>query len=423
MSQGPLLQLLAVGSQDLYLINNPQVSFWRSVYRRHTNFAFDDISQTLQGTCDFGRKITAQVTRNGDLISNGFIRFDLPALTPNAGSTVAWTRHLGHNIFQYLTLEIGGGTIETTYGTLMNVWAQLTIPEDKRDGYAALIGDISALTTQDTAIPPASLFVPLPFFFCSNPGLALPVVALMYHDIRINMQLRNVGDLVISGDGNALGYTPSLTNMDLSLRYVFLEGAERKVFSQASHEYLIATWQWGGEETANTSSYRQKLSFSHPTQELVWCFLPEANILNNANRWSDYTMSGSSDQWYQGSDVLNTARILLNTTERVSVQPAAYYNLLIPFWHHTRVPAKEGIYVYSFALNPEQHQPSGSCNFSRLENVSLDFSLNTGTSNVRIYTYARSFNIFRVISGMGGSEISQESRGQKSITPATLQVM
>jgi len=393
--------MLAVGQQDIYLTTNPQVSFFRTVYRRHSPFALESLLQTINGTSDWSRTITATMSRNGDLLASGYLNVKLPALTAATGSTIAWCRHLGEALIKEMSLDIGGAIIDTWISHMVHIWAELTIPEDKRKGYAQLIGDIEELTTQDTAIPAAELNIPLPFFFCQAWGQALPIVSLLFHEVRINFKFAAFNEVVITGNGAPIVNPPSIVDVQLYMTYVYLDGVERKVFSQTSHEYLVQLFQYTGLESVASPNPKIKLTFAHPAKEIIYAALPNVNFENGKNRIFDYTDSGSSTNYYNGNDPVITAKLLLNTTERISERSSAFFSVLQPFWHHTRCPAR-GIGVYSFALNPEALQPSGSCNFSRLENVSLNFTLSTGTAPVTLIIFARVYNILRVVSGMAG---------------------
>ncbi|KAI8822603.1 large eukaryotic DNA virus major capsid protein-domain-containing protein [Fimicolochytrium jonesii] len=191
----------------------------------------------------------------------------------------------------------------------------------------------------------------------------------MFHEVRINFQLATFNELVITGNGIPIANPPSLVNVDLFMTYVYLDGVERKVFAQSSHEYLVQLWQYTGTESVASSNPKIKLTFAHPAKEIIYPASKVANVDNYANRHFDYTDSGTSGDHYNGNDPVVSAKLLLNTTERLSERSSAFFSTLQPYWHHTRCPAR-GIGLYSFALNPEALQPSGSCNFSRLENVS-----------------------------------------------------
>lgn len=375
------------------------------VYRRHTNFAMESMEQTFTGNADFGRKVSCLVSRNGDLIHKAYLQIDLPALTSNAGQTVAWTRNIGHVILDEVSVEIGGAIIDRHYGVWFTIFNELTQTAEKEDGYNVMIGNTATLTTQAATIPATSVYVPLIFWWNLNSTLALPLIALMYHDVKINISFRPASECYITSNNVALTTTPSLNNVALFIDYIFLDAPERRMFSQMNHEYLITQIQAGGVESYSNSGIKQKLNFSHPTKELVWVIQPDANVVGGANRWADFTDNGTGPSPYAGNDPLVDARIQLNTHDRISQRKAAYFNLIQPFNHHTRIPAT-GIYVYSFALEPEKHQPSGSINMSRIEGVNLLMNLSTGTSPVRVNSFAVNYNVLRITSGMGGVAFS-----------------
>lgn len=178
MSSGGLLQLVAFGAQDAYISGTPQITFFRVVYRRHTNFAMESMAQTFTGTADFGRKVSCLVARNGDLIHKAYLQVDLPTLTPNGGQTCAWTRNIGHVLLEEVNVEIGGTIIDRHYGMWFTIYNELTQASEKEDGYKVMIGDTATLTTQsNTPIAGATLLIPLIFWFNRNPGLALPLIA------------------------------------------------------------------------------------------------------------------------------------------------------------------------------------------------------------------------------------------------------
>ncbi len=398
MSSGGLLQLVAYGAQDGYISNDPQISFWRIVYRRHTNFAMESLEQSFTGSLDFQRKATCLIARNGDLIHKAYLQIELPPLVANPGQTVAWTRNIGHVIIDDISVEIGGGVIDKHYGMWYTIYNELTQVAEKEDAYNVMIGNTKALTDQAATIPAATLYVPLIFWFCKSPGLALPLIALLYHDVKLHVQFRSAVECYITSDNIPLSVTPQLSNVSLYLDYIFLDSAERRMFSQANHEYLIETLQTNGAESYSNAAIRQKLGFSHPTKELIWVVQPDANVVGGANRWTDFTDSGVGPNPYAGNNPMADARIQLNTHDRISQRKAAYFNLVQPYFHHTRCPAT-GIFCYSFALSPENHQPSGSINMSRIEGVNIMMTLTTGTSPVRVYPFAISYNILRITSG------------------------
>lgn len=400
MSSGGLLQLVAYGAQDIYLTNNPQITFFQMVYRRHTNFSMDSMAQTFNGTVDFGRKATVSVARNGDLIYRTYLELELPALARvNNAGTVTWTRNIGQVILDEFYIDIGGSTIDKHYGIWLSIWNELTQTAEKEDTYLAMIGSTTTLTPTNpgSTIPAATVYVPLIFWFNRNPGLALPLIALMYHEVKFTFQFRPASQCIITNDGNPTdGGWPSLQGATLYIDYIFLDAEERRSFARNKHEYLIEQLQFTGGESFNNSSIRQKLNFSHPCKELIWALQLDSNVDNGANRWIDFTDGSTA---YAGNSVVDTAKIQLNTTDRISLRQGDYFNRIQPYWHHTRCPAT-GIYVYSFALKPEEHQPSGSINMSRIESTTLVLNVNTGTSPLTVYTFATNYNVLRISSGI-----------------------
>lgn len=402
MSSASLLQLVAYGSQDQYITGQPQVTFFRGIYRRHTNFAMESMEQTLTGTADFGRKCTATVTRSGDLIHKAYLQIDLPTLTPGGAAganTVAWVKNIGHYIIEEVSVDIGGAIIDKQYGQWLDIWNELTMPAAKEAGYQVMIGNTDGLTTQAPSIPAATLYVPLQFWFCRNPGLALPLIALLHHDVRINVTFRPFSECYVTqltggGVATAQPAAVSLRNVSLFVDYIYLDGPERRMFTSSNHEYLIEQVQTTGASSYSGTAVREKISFSHPTKFLAWVFQPEANVAAGKNGWNDYTVAGD--------DVMVEGKIMLGSHDRISQRPAGYFNLVQPYNHFTRCPAS-GIYCYSFALKPEDHQPSGSINMSRIESVTIQASTSSAVvGGYRMYTYAVNYNVLRVTSGLGG---------------------
>ena len=399
---GGLMQLVAYGAQDIYLTGNPQITFFKVVYRRHTNFALEAIEQTFNGTVDFGRKVSCTVSRNGDLIHKVYLQVDLPAMTMSSG-TVAWTRNIGHVMLEYLNIEIGGQDIDRHYGDWLNIWNELTQTAEKEDGYNVMIGSTVSLTTPASTIPATTLYVPFQFWFCRNPGLALPLIALQYHEVKFNISFRAASECYVTSTGSAPSSgVPSIANASLYIDYVYLDTDERRQFAQVQHEYLIEQLQFTGAESYSNSAVKCKLALNHPCKELVWVVQLASNVATNKNRWADYTNSANtSGKEYVGEDPLASAKLQLNGADRFSVRNATYFNVVQPYQHHTRCPTT-GIYVYSFALNPEQHQPSGTVNMSRIDNATLHLDLTTQTAPVQLRVYAVNYNVLRIMAGMGG---------------------
>ena len=398
------MQLVAYGAQDIYLTGNPQVTFFKVVYRRYTNFALESIEQTFSGTVDFGRRVTATVSRNGDLIWKTYLQVDLPVITPVGGGTIAWTRNIGTAMIREVEVEIGGQRIDRHYGQWMHIWHELTLTGEQEDTFNVMTGNTESLTTAKATTVGGTLYIPLEFWFCRNAGLALPLIALQYHEVKFNIEFRPLSECYIL-TGTATSIPPvALANASLWIDYVYLDTDERRQFAQIAHEYLIEQLQFTGAESFSQTNIRQRLNFNHPCKEIVWAIQLDANTDNGANRWTDFTDSGltpaATASFWNGYDHMVDAKLLLNGHDRFTTRKAGYFNLVQPYNHHTRGPSA-GIYVYSFALKPEDHQPSGTCNMSRIDNATLQITLRS-SAPAKLFTYAVNYNVLRVMSGMAG---------------------
>ena len=210
---GGLLQLVAYGAQDVYLTGNPQITFFKAVYRRHTNFAIEAIEQTFNGNPAFGSRVTCQITRNGDLINRVYLQLRLTNTT-----TACYVKYFGLRVINYVEIEIGGQRIDKHYGQWLHIWNELTQEPGKQAGYAKMVGNVPQLTNLivqggetcdddctagepntsnevQNCAPEYTLYIPLQFWFCRNPGLALPLIALQYHEVRINLTFNDIRNL------------------------------------------------------------------------------------------------------------------------------------------------------------------------------------------------------------------------------------
>ena len=378
------MQLVAYGAQDIYLTGNPQITFFKVVYRRHTNFAMESIEQTFNGAVDFGRRVTATISRNGDLIKDMWLEV---FLTETNGQSATLKYALGNALVKQVEVEIGGQLIDRQYGEWMDIWSELSTPAGKRANYDECVG-IGATTSESQ-----KLDVPLMFWFNRNPGLALPLIALQYHEVKINL---DVADLA------SVGAYLELTTMKLWVDYIYLDTDERRRFAQVSHEYLIEQLQFTGDASISGTTFRTELNFNHPCKELIWVYQTAAQ-----------TRGGGSQEPCKFTSLENittntgaTAILKLNGQDRFQERRMEYFRRVQAYKHHTntaRIENNQYIYLYSFALNPEEHQPSGTCNFSRIDNTILSFnnfasSLTAGVVKV----FAVNYNVLRIMSGMGG---------------------
>ena len=388
------MQLVAYGAQDIYLSGNPQITFFKVVYRRHTNFSMESISQTFNGTVGFGRKVTATISRNGDLINRMYLEMQLPTLT----GTSEYQAYVGHKLIKSVEVEIGGQRIDKHYGDWLEIWNELSQTKGHWTGYKNMVegGYFGAnngivypnMTDDGDEGAGRTVYIPLQFWFCRNPGLALPLIALQYHEVKVNVEFANLSDVATENqieplvEGGDPTFEPPVAtgtlSGDLYVDYVYLDTDERRRFAQVSHEYLIEQLQFTGDESATQNI---KMNFNHPVKEIVWV------EMGATGKVGDYTSTYSE------------AQITLNSHERMSMRKPMYYQLVQPYQHHERVPTAKPINVYSFALKPEEHQPSGTCNMSRIDTATLKLQ-NVAAGTVKVF--ATNYNVLRIMSGMGG---------------------
>lgn len=475
---GALMELVAKGSQDIFLTGNPSVTYFRSVYKRHTNFSHESIIQSFQGQLDFGKKIECVISRSGDLLSYIVLEIDLPKMEGKRGKDIRWVNSIGHHIIQDVELQIGGQTIDKQYGEWLEIWSELTLDESKKQGYNNMVGKDIQITDEKT------LIIPLQFWFCRHYGLALPLVALQYHEVRVIVTLApfsecwhyefdtyyltktndkvtidksnqtNVESLfpdssgiyldgeddyynmrLIWEDGNedivqnrSIGDNQSLELKSNSLignkstpqyaylvkeepkedyklgdarlycEYIFLDTGERKFFAQTKHLYLIEQIQTNGVNSYTKGQENNKipLEFNHPCKELIWVNGLDFNKKVNGH----FNFSNNVNEKY-GKDPLDNAVLHINGEERFRSRKADYFRYLVPYQRHTRVP-NNFIYVYSFGIKPEDNQPSGSCNFSRLNTSEFIMNFKKGIDNLTTRIYAINYNLLNIHNGMGG---------------------
>ena len=386
---GGLMQLVAVGSADIYLTGNPQITFFKTVYKRYTNFAMESLEQSFNGSTGYGKKVNSIISRNGDLIGKIYLEHQVII-----GNEHNQTVHYGHNLLKEIELEIGGNLIDKHYSQWLQIWSELNNPYYKtqhlRTGYMRMVGDYPS----EAESTYRKLYIPLQFWFCRNPGVALPLIALQYHDVKITITFQTAANCVNSS--GTFGET------SLWVDYIFLDNDERRRFAQTSHEYLIEQLQFTGIESVTQNTLSEiDINFNHPIKELVWA-ISENNTTGNMNLLN---LAGDSDINAEACGGSGTtpgvckAKLQLNGNNRFSERWMTYFTRVQNHQHHTNIPIADRIGVYSFALNPEEHQPSGTCNFSKIDNAV--FSITPGNTG-NLYVFGVNYNVLRIMSGMGG---------------------
>lgn len=333
---GGLMQLVAYGAQDVYLTGNPQITFFKVVYRRYTNFAIETIQLNMNGSADFGKRVNCQITRNGDLVTRMYLRTQVePVIMSNVPQDplernkylFAWTRELGNFLIDYIEFDIGSTQIDKHYGHWLSTWHDLTKDVNTEPAYRAMIGDVDELIALRT--PDAqgnftkSYIVYTPFiFWCNtNSGLALPLIALQYHEVKLWIQFNAFADLIVFSNNlnvNRLGSGIGIIN-DVSLLtdYVYCDTEERRRFAQVGHEYLINQLQYTGAEAVTNNPLRIKLNYNHPSKEFIWKIKSGDYISGN----SPFLCYSHNDDWF---DALNYAaeNVITGSVDIKTIAPA-----------------------------------------------------------------------------------------------------
>jgi hypothetical protein len=448
------MQLVAYGAQDVYLTGNPKVTFFQAVYKRHTNFAMENIQQTVNGSPASSGRVSVTIARNGDLVGNMYV-----ALAPNTFAEANLTSNntspdvcwIAERAIAAVELTIGGQRIDKHFQTWWRLYSEVFLAEDDKMEYGKMTTAIGA-GLSSTGTTAYRVYLPLLFFFNRNPGLYLPLIALQYHEVRLDFDLTTYFNTYFSQ-----------SVFEVWANYVYLDTEERRRFAQKGHEYLIEQVQHTGGDTIGTLSESSaqliRLSYNHPVKELVWCYQnaapttylnamwnfstnpsnvnvtvsnslrASANALVLPHKYAyPHMLVGTAAAFTNASGLINNRgfveegasvigaggyevgplhqfKLILNGQDRFKEQYGKYFNQVQPYYHHSGNPMP-GIYSYSFALQPEEHQPTGTCNFSRIDNAQVWVALKaSGLSNIQ-KMFAVNYNILRIQSGMGGLAFS-----------------
>ena len=408
---GGLMQLVAYGAQDVYLTGNPEVTFYQAKYKRHTNFAMENIEQTINGTAANSGRVSVTVARNGDLVGDMYIQTS--SLAANS-KDACWVAERAINNVE---LSIGGQRIDKHYQKWWRLYSELYLDESKKANW----GKMTTAATGNT------VYLPLIFFFNRNPGLYLPLIALQYHEVRVDIDLASdMEDYLDKGE------------FKVWANYIYLDTEERRRFAQKGHEYLIEQVQHTGTDTVDGTTAKQiRLSYNHPVKELVWCLsnaaaasslwnftentqdiVVDSNVtaVSESNCFVPTSLSGAPmlsvgaagstvDFTEEAVGPLATFKLVLNGQDRFKEQKGKYFNQVQAFNHHTGSPYA-GVYSYSFALKPEEHQPTGTCNFSRIDNAQVSVTRKNTSDATSLHMFAVNYNVLRIQSGMGGLAFS-----------------
>lgn len=454
---GGLLQLIAVGAQDAYLTNSPEMSFFKQVIKRATKFSMESIRQVFLTnptlSTSSSQIFTCRIGRYGDLLGEVYLCFTLPDIYSDEIKQFRWIKNMANHMLLRYSVSIDTQKIDERYGDWLDVWNELSMTSDKKYGYDKMIGNVEDYilprikdplvllknnrlyytfypkATADTpSIPSRTFYLPLDFWFSKNPSLALPLIALQFQNIDITIELRNVEELYQIYDiqtaqylspvryrnlypldtttnlQNFLSFTGLQQNTSIDLKahlecnFYFLDTPERSYIASHNTDYIVEGVYreefYGLAKGANIID----IVLSNPIKETI--FVLRRSDAIEYNEWYNFTARYPMNENYE---TLDTAKIIWNGVDRIEEKPGSYFNMLQPYQHHTSHP-RGGIYCYSYGLYPEKIQSTGTFNASMISKISL--ALNTKSypdfdtyDAVVFNTY---YNIFRVMAGSGG---------------------
>tara|TARA_Y100000385_G_scaffold206094_1_gene213572 strand:- start:994 stop:2274 length:1281 start_codon:yes stop_codon:yes gene_type:complete len=422
MGAGTIMQLVSYGSQDIYITGNPQITNFKFVYNRHTNFIIQNIEELFlndiklipgnsNSTINSNTyKITSIIPKKPDLLYKVYLNLEIEHPKSNSINTVPLVQRPGHAIIHCIELEIGGQIVDKLYGQWLDIWTQLSYTSELYQKYNYMIN--SSLSSKNYY----KYFINLPFWFTKNPGLSLPIIALNKHDIKIHITF-NVDTSFIKYPVNELDRTQKAINIKASLLcdYIFLDKEEQRIFSQLCHEYLIENVQRSDLFVASKTetSVNLRLKFNHPVKEIIWICQDSKYTSPGTIDYSPFAFNrySNTNSNILNGDLVKSAKLLFNNNYRFKSRESSYFRIVQPYQHHSggfdnqlnSFKEKGFIYCYSFAINPEENQPSGTCNFSRIDDPILILNLNNSIGdNKYIRVYAINYNVFKVFDGMGG---------------------
>ena len=504
---GGIMQLIFQGAQDIYLSGNPTMTFFKTVYRRHTPFGTEYISLQFDPIPTFTptqmTKATCKIDRNADLLYDTYLTYDLPAIYTNNMIPFGWVEELGTRIIQEIVIRVDGNQIDIQRGDFMKIYSDICFNGTKKAQWLRCIGGESFMlntgqnlsndiNTQNIAINARRLYIPLLFWYCVNSGLAIPLIALQYNELYIDCTFSPLNELIrignppvspkqLFGDYQNSDFNISIrnyflargfdqtnvfyyftqnnwqSNTNLLCNYIYLGDDERQMFAQTSHEYLITQVQFNLFQGLKAGPNYLETTFSHPVKEIIWVL-----TMDNLDQYNDwYNFSGlqyeRSFQYWQSQlkyynlqyfnepllsyikenftsfvnsvkaqsvdkltpeqtqtyfgdyySIMETAQPVFNNNDRMEIEDHDFYQNLQIFKYHTGY-SRNGIYVLSFALKPEDHQPSGTQNFSRLDYQEFRINIyNTYPIEQKFncFMYAINYNVFRIVGGMGSTVFS-----------------
>lgn len=486
-----LLLLVSVGKENIYLSTQPEITYFKIAYKRHTNYSIEPTPQYFKTTPDFGRRCTVNISKNADLLGMTYLYVELPNIQleifNNISSNIkkfAWVKKIGLALINYIEFDIGGTIVDRHYGDWLNIWQELTNNSGNNKGYDKMIGNIPELNTFSQTKTSTKLYIPLSFWFCLDYGIALPLISLIHNDIKIHVEFNDInlcykispssyinilnnfcllksgerfyqsyqntkiigefiyfdnlnqnlyynpikGKFIIPVTANDPKYkligeksnfevnitpnrfvvadnnffkfnTPSLLDAYLLVNYIYLDNFERFQFINKPQEYLVPVVQSLPEQTIYSTNINYKLALVNPVKLLVWKSSLISNQQNNDS--FNYTSYSYTEE---PQNIISNNTIVINSVNRMNLNAFEYYTY-IPKYQFNITNNSMGIYMYSFGINPTDINPSGSINFSKIDDAYIQLTINkivNYQNPATIRCYAVQYNLFRASNGIGG---------------------
>ena len=398
MGAGTLVELIARGKQDIYIIGNPQFSYFKSVYRRHTNFATEPIRQIFTESPDFNKRMTCIIDKKGDLLSDLLLEVELPALS----QYVSWTNGIGNFMIDHIELQLGGETVDRISGDLMDLWMELTTQIGVKGALYNMVGKFVSYN-KNTQTGAVKLLIPLPFWFCRSVERALPLISMQYTDVKVIVQFKAFDQCWFKNTTQSPDSTKSIIKSNIIANYIYLDVFERTKFAkQKNFEYLIEQFQESPSLQVPTGiiNTNQPIFFNHPVKELFWTY--RSSIATQNNDYYNYSNVNNYGTPFQTIiEPFKECQLRFNGNDRFEMMPENYFRLYQPYRYHSS-GTTQYIYNFCFAIDPENMQPSGTCNFSKIDSAVINFVCTPNIPDGVINVYGTNYNILRIQNGMAG---------------------
>lgn len=338
----------------------------------------------------------------------------------NNNYNFSWTNNIGWNILSKVELEIGGFIIDRTYNQYLYIWNQLFNSKFKQNDFDKLFSlSSSAYTYDNTNKTNFDLYIPITLFFNKDYCLSLPIISIKHQTVIIKFKINKLSNLIYTNyDLNDIDSKIKISNIKLLTNFIYLDNDERIKFSNSNHEYIIEQTNQYQYKNLKNNDLNLELNFNHPTKYIIWTNQKESdiNLYNLHNEYSSIINYEITDSYPNitstKNNSINFANLQLNGIDRSIPYDGNYYNYVTPYEHNLS-SSNDGINLYSFSLNPNQLQPSGSCNFSKLNKKFLKISLNQDFLNrledndyILTNIFSVNYNVLRFKKGMASLAFS-----------------